>query len=125
MTQKTAGKCTVHVTRTFEKSIGGGRKQPTRLSDHVDESEEIEVGVFQTVPAQVSVPISITHNLGNYESAKVGVVVTVPCYVEELEEAFEFAKAVAEKKSEEMSDFSDSYRRFMTGWRRGEFHGKG
>ena len=41
--------------------------------------------------ARVSASCSYKVNMGNYESAAVDVVVSVPCLMEELGEAFEFA----------------------------------
>lgn len=108
--EKKVGKGSIVVSRTFNKRPGD-----------TEEHSEFEVGEFQTATASVSVPISITHNLGNYESVKTGVIVTVPCYVEEIEEAFAFAREFAERKSEEMSDFSNAYKEFMKRWRRGDY----
>lgn len=109
--KKKIGKGSIVVSRTFNK----------RPEKDTEEHSEFEVGVFQTETASVSVPISITHNVGNYESVKTGVIVTVPCYVEEIEEAFVFAKEMAERKAEEMSDFSNAYKTFMKCWRRGDY----
>jgi hypothetical protein len=108
------GKGRVIVSRTYPK-------HPDKDSE---EYEEFEVGVFHTATASVTVPISITHNLGNYESVKTGVIVTMPCYVEELDECFEKARDFAEEKSGEMSDFSTSYKAFLKKWRRGDYASK-
>jgi len=51
----------------------------------------INVGLFQTATATVSVQATHTKNLGNYQSLKIGVIVSVPTYVEELDDAHEFA----------------------------------
>lgn len=51
----------------------------------------IGVGLFQTATATVSVQATHTKNLGNYQSLKIGVIVSVPTYVEELDDAHEFA----------------------------------
>ncbi len=45
----------------------------------------IEVRKFETEPAYVRVNAGVTKNLGNYESLRVDVSLTVPCYVEEIE----------------------------------------
>ena len=58
----------------------------------------IAVHKFVTNPAEVAVDYALTVNLGNYESAKIGVSVRVPCYVEELDTAYEFAQAWAEER---------------------------
>lgn len=81
---------TVYVTRT----IGSNRGQKTS-----SEAEDvIAIHKFETEPAKVSVDYALTVNLGNYESAKIGVSVTVPCYTEEIDQAYEFAQAWAEER---------------------------
>jgi hypothetical protein len=45
----------------------------------------VEVRKFATEPAYVRVNAGVTKNLGNYESLRVDVSLTVPCYVEEME----------------------------------------
>lgn len=57
--------------------------------------ENINVMVFPdlAIPiAEVECTSSITLNLGNYESAKIGVSVRLPCFVEELQDAYTTAK---------------------------------
>lgn len=53
----------------------------------VDEMKRkvIEVRKFETEPAFVRVNAGVTKNLGDYESLRVDVAITVPCYVEEIE----------------------------------------
>jgi hypothetical protein len=81
---------TIYVTRTV-----GPNRGPTTGS----ESEDIiAVHKFETAPAKVSVDYALTINLGNFESAKIGISVTVPCYLEEIGEAYEFAQAWAEER---------------------------
>lgn len=55
----------------------------------------IEVQDFHVPPAEVGVDLGLTLNMGNYESAKIGISVRVPCYTAELPEAYEFAKRFA------------------------------
>lgn len=47
--------------------------------------ETLDVRKFEVEPAYVRVGAGITRNLGNYESLRVDVAITVPCYVEEIE----------------------------------------
>lgn len=54
--------------------------------------EVVEVSRFETMPAIVRRGYSLTMNLGNYESAKVDVGIEVPCYLEDVEAADEWAK---------------------------------
>lgn len=44
----------------------------------------LEVRRFETEPAYVRVNAGVTKNLGNYESLRVDVSLSVPCYVEEI-----------------------------------------
>ena len=41
---------------------------------------------------EITVEASYTHNLGNYQSAKVGVHLMVPCLHNELDEVYDFTK---------------------------------
>lgn len=54
----------------------------------LDESERsvLQVRKFETDPAFVRVSAGVTKNMGDYESLRVDVAITVPCYVEEIEE---------------------------------------
>jgi hypothetical protein len=78
---------TATVTRTYGK-IGAPESK----------DETIEVHTFQTPPAAVDVGYGLTLNIGNYESARVDVRVTVPCYREELDDAYAFARKWAEER---------------------------
>ncbi len=66
--------------------------------DEDAEEEALRVHKFVTTPAQVTARYGLTLNLGNYESARVDVEVTVPCYVEEIEEAYAEAITFVEEK---------------------------
>ena len=80
----------VYVTRTV-----GPNRGPVTGSESED---VIAIHKFETEPAKVTVDYALTINLGNFESAKIGVSVTVPCYAEELSQAYEFAQAWAEER---------------------------
>lgn len=57
-----------------------------------DEVRTVEVHTFANVPtAQVSITGGLTKSLGDYNSAKVSVTVSLPTYVEELDDAFKVA----------------------------------
>lgn len=56
----------------------------------------LEVRKFETTPAVVKAGYALTLNLGNYESAKVDAGVELPCYVEEVPDAFKEAWKLAE-----------------------------
>jgi hypothetical protein len=55
----------------------------TRLKQTTGKQETLQVKLFATDTAQVEVALGKTINLGNYESARVEVRISVPCYVEE------------------------------------------
>lgn len=80
----------VRVTRTFSKS--------GKLLEEGEDEEALTVRQFATQPAQVGILYNSTINLGDYESAKVGVTVTVPCYLEEIDAALDFATSKAEAR---------------------------
>jgi len=82
--KESAKETKVVVFRQFKRK--GGRVEKAK-----DREKVIAVEKFATAPASVTVHYGMTINLGNHESAKVGVAVTVPCYMEELEEAYQYA----------------------------------
>ena len=61
-------------------------------------NEELEVRSFVTEPAVVEIGYGLTLNIGNYESARVDVKLTLPCYAEEANAAYDYAKAWAETR---------------------------
>jgi hypothetical protein len=62
------------------------------------ESERIYVRPFETNPANISVKAGATVNLGNYESARVDIMLSIPCYVEEIDDIFPKAKEWVDKR---------------------------
>jgi len=73
----------------------------------VETAEEAEISVrkFKTNPATVSVKAGCTVNLKQYESARIDIMVSVPCYIEEIEETFQAVKKfVDDKMSVEYSE---------------------
>lgn len=82
-------------------------------------TEVLGVVKFETTPAIVRRGYGLTLNLGNYESARIDVSIELPCYVEDIDRADEFAcnwvgeRIIAEresirgtdKKSEEAPEF--------------------
>jgi hypothetical protein len=94
-----AEEATFEVTRSFRKA---GSPEPTSESS---DSGTICVRRFLTEPAKVVVNYGLTINLGNFESARVDVAAYVPCYKEEMDDAYEFAsefvtKRIAKEKEE-------------------------
>jgi hypothetical protein len=97
MTEKTKNEkvvpTQVFVSRQFFKS---GKEKGKATG----EDEVLTINKFVTEPAKVQVEYGLTLNLGNYESARVSVAVTVPCYREEIEDAHAFAADWCEDKLE-------------------------
>ena len=56
-----------------------------------DQQETLVPGVFDSNGMSISVAGSRTINLGNYESARIEVGVTVPCSPQTMNEAYNFA----------------------------------
>lgn len=73
------------VRRQFDNKIEG-------TSEYEEDTERLAVHRFVTEPARIEVTMSVTANLGNYESATVKRGIILPCYREEV--------AVAEKRAE-------------------------
>ncbi len=77
-------------------------KTPT--TDQETKNEQLKVGLFVTEPAKVSVSQGLTLNLGNYESARIEVSIAVPCYREEVDDAYRYAISwVEDRLSTEVS----------------------
>lgn len=59
---------------------------------HSDENEMIEVRTFAGVPtATVSMTAGLTKNMGDFNSCRIEVSVSLPTYVEEIDEAASYA----------------------------------
>jgi len=75
------------------------RKQ-FRVSGENSEIEEtvdtIDVHKFVTEPAKIEFKLGVTMNLGDFESARVDIGVSMPCYKEELREAYAYSRQIAE-----------------------------
>lgn len=77
-------------TAVVSRTIGKG--------DEETSTEEISVHEFTTTPASVGVDFGLTINLGNYNSARINVSAQVPCYTEELNEAYDFVQKWVEDR---------------------------
>lgn len=64
----------------------------------VEEQKDLEVQTFDVEPAWVKASYGLTINLGNYESARADAGVTLPCYVEEIQDAFKRAWDIAKEE---------------------------
>lgn len=85
---------------TIKKSAGVGTTSVQQTKAGVDvgvplESEEhIETPPVRVTPAVVTLSMGYTKNLGNYESAKVSVAISLPCASDEptIEQTFKYAE---------------------------------
>lgn len=69
------------------------RNAPTDAEDEEVDTEELDVERFPegVEPAWVNAKKGLTLNLGNYESVRFDVSITLPCYREEVEAALDEA----------------------------------
>lgn len=58
------------------------------------EEKNLEARVFATQPAVVTAKLGKTINLGNYESIRIEVGVSLPCYAEEVEQGINVAAEI-------------------------------
>jgi hypothetical protein len=61
-------------------------------------NETVQVHRFLTEPARVSMSMGLTLNLGNFESCRLDVSLLVPCYREEVEGAYAYAREWVETR---------------------------
>ena len=83
----------------------------TPVSESAEDGELIDVPVFQTEPAYVDVVGSITRNMGNYNSVRIEVKLSMPALpvITEVDRVYHMASGwVEDKLEEEMSRASDT-----------------
>ena len=83
---------------TTRESIAEVRK--TMLGKEEVSSERIRIRPFISVPASITVKAGVTINLGNYESGRIDVMLTMPCYPEEIDEIYEDTKSWVDARVE-------------------------
>lgn len=68
--------------------------------------EKVPTNPVSSAPAYVSVSLGVTRNLGNYESVKASVIITLPCEPSEveIEATYEAAKAWADTKMNSINE---------------------
>jgi hypothetical protein len=81
---------TLTITRQYKLQSGEAEADPV--------NETIEVTKFETEPAIVHLGFGLTINLGNYESARLDVSISVPCYKEQADDAYAAAKVWVEER---------------------------
>lgn len=78
-------------------------KHFTHKGELIDESASeilISVKEFQVEPAMIGVNRGATVNLGDFNSVRVEVIATVPTYMEEIEDAYEYVNNITRKYME-------------------------
>ena len=60
--------------------------------------ETLAIHRYVTQPATVNAEVGVTINIGNFESVRVHIGLTVPCYKEEIDDCFQYAKDFVEQK---------------------------
>ena len=98
--------------RTTEESVESSTVSVYRTvvgEEDSEEKETINVKKFVTEPAYVRVNAGVTINLGDYQSMRIDVSVSVPCYVEEIERVErEVADFVAARLADEQKEYGVS-----------------
>jgi len=91
------------------RTVGHTSNKVVMVSAYGEEDtvlEEHEVHIFETEPAIVRVNAGVTKNLGNYESLRVDVAISIPCYKEMVGDTFD---AIAEEVSDLLAEEVDNY----------------
>jgi hypothetical protein len=77
------------MVKKVEKQEGTVTVSKTILKQTTQKQEKIEIRPFVTdATASVGIRLDRTLNIGNFESIKLGVSLTVPCYMEEVVDVF-------------------------------------
>lgn len=71
--------------------------KPVGVPNQTDEI--LEVHQYAVQPANVTVEMGMTINLGDFNSCKIRVALSLPCYSEEKDEAFLHAKEWVEERT--------------------------
>lgn len=94
--------------KTGTLSVTTNKTQIGTVKEDSEEREQIEVSRFVTDTAFVTFACGVTRNMGNYESLRMEVRVTLPCYVEEIDEVYLKAKEwVDERLNKELGELAD------------------
>ena len=88
-----------HTARASMITVAKQFNKGKRIISRDESREDIDILVFETEDiASTSVKLGLTINLDHYESCRMDVMVTVPHYEEERDEAFLYALDQAEQK---------------------------
>ena len=92
--------------RRAETTVAAGHKRvrTTHLGSETESTEELDVQTFETDPAYVRVNVGTTKSIGEYESLRVDVSISMPCYKEEIETMIPKIADVAAEHLDEQID---------------------
>lgn len=94
--------------RRSDATVASGRitVTATQLGETDETEETLEVQKFETDPAYVRINAGVTRSIGDYESLRVDVAISVPCYKEEIDDIVE---TVGEMVNERLDIEVDNY----------------
>lgn len=76
------------------------------MGEETSREKHIHVRKFEVEPAYVRVNVGSTKNMGNYESLRVDVSITMPCYAEEVDKVLpKLADKVGKYLDEELQKY--------------------
>jgi hypothetical protein len=88
---------------TVTQKTGAG-EQELKAEDAI-----LRIMKFVTTPAVVNLEMGVTLNLGQFESARITVGVSVPCYKEEVDQAYAYAKTwITERLQAEVKEVREN-----------------
>lgn len=100
ITKKPAKAVTTEQTKNKGEIIAEDVKEETVELPAELAASEGSVGPW----CEVGVDMSYTHNLGNYQSARVGVMLKVPCLHGEVDDVYSFAKEWVDQRMQSMME---------------------
>ena len=110
MPKKAASKTQKPSVSNVSRTILVGTPGNEKVVDEQVSEDLVSAHLFQTNPAEVEMGIALTMNLGNYESAKIVVHLRVPCYKEEIDNAYIFAQKWVEDRVNKEKMLVDDWR---------------
>lgn len=80
----------------------------TVLDQTSEKSEKIKIRPFVTAPATVSVKYGMTQGMPNYSSIRADIMITCPCYEEEILDVYQQVRAKVDELMEKEMDRFDT-----------------
>ena len=93
---------TISVNRAFVKT---GKTEKNEVLE-----EKMMVHEFASSPAEVGFSLGMTMNIGDFESVRLDISVKMPCYVEEVDDAYVYVQKWAEDRLKTERDAVDLWR---------------